>query len=174
MSVFFQIKAAPHRFSPRYAPRKRPGQLSHYTDWATPGWTAGILLLAVSKPVLGRTQPLIKCVPGAPSPGVNRPKREAEHSPPSIGDVRNTWSYTSTPPYVFMAWCLIKHRIRRLHRIAWYLVKHRNNFALCFTCFWDAGEILLGLTVPGSFTDEVTCPLFVGVLHSKLRFIWTH
>jgi hypothetical protein len=22
---------------------------------------------------------------------------------------KNMWSYTSTPPYVFIAWCLIKH-----------------------------------------------------------------
>jgi hypothetical protein len=30
-----------------------------------------------------------------------RPRREADHSPPS--------SYTSTPQYVFMVWCLVKH-----------------------------------------------------------------
>jgi hypothetical protein len=23
---------------------------------------------------------------------------------------KNAWSYTSTPPYVFMAWCFVKHR----------------------------------------------------------------
>jgi hypothetical protein len=36
-----------------------------------------------------------------------QPEREADHSPPPTAAV-NAWSYTSTPPYVFMAWCLIK------------------------------------------------------------------
>jgi len=42
--------------------------------------------------------------------GVKRPEREADHSPPSSTEVKNTWRYTSTPQYVFMAWCLVKHR----------------------------------------------------------------
>jgi hypothetical protein len=29
---------------------------------------------------------------------------------PSIAEVKNAWSYTSTPQYVFMEWCLVKHR----------------------------------------------------------------
>jgi hypothetical protein len=28
----------------------------------------------------------------------------------SSAEVKNTWSYTSTPPYDFMAWYLVKHR----------------------------------------------------------------
>jgi len=32
------------------------------------------------------------------------------HSPPSSGEFKNVWSYTSTPQYVFMTWRLIKHR----------------------------------------------------------------
>jgi hypothetical protein len=39
---------------------------------------------------------------GGFSPGVKRPGREADHSPPST-EVNNTWIYTSTPPYAFMA-----------------------------------------------------------------------
>jgi hypothetical protein len=35
---------------------------------------------------------------------------EADHSPPPSTEVNNTWSYTSTPQCVFMAWCLVKHR----------------------------------------------------------------
>jgi hypothetical protein len=42
--------------------------------------------------------------------GVKRPGREADHSAPSSAEVKNAWSYTSTPQYVFMAWCLVKHR----------------------------------------------------------------
>jgi hypothetical protein len=34
------------------------------------------------------------------------------------------WSYTSTPPYVFLAWYL---RIAYFV-MAWYLLKHRENF----------------------------------------------
>jgi hypothetical protein len=37
-------------------------------------------------------------------------------SPPSSGEVKNSWSYTSTPPYFFMAWCLIKHKVH-LHGV---------------------------------------------------------
>jgi hypothetical protein len=31
-------------------------------------------------------------------PGVKRPGREADYSPPSSAKVKNGWSYTSTPP----------------------------------------------------------------------------
>jgi hypothetical protein len=49
-------------------------------------------------------------VPGALSLGIKRPGREADHSPPSSAEVKNAWSYNSTPKYVFMAWCLVKRR----------------------------------------------------------------
>jgi hypothetical protein len=29
--------------------------------------------------------------------------READHSPPTSAEVKNTWIYTSTPQHVFMA-----------------------------------------------------------------------
>jgi hypothetical protein len=47
---------------------------------------------------------------GALSLGMKRPGREADDSPPSSAEIKNAWSYTSTPPYVFMAWCVVKHR----------------------------------------------------------------
>jgi hypothetical protein len=31
-------------------------------------------------------------------PGVKRPGREADHSPPISAEIKNAWSYTSTPP----------------------------------------------------------------------------
>jgi hypothetical protein len=49
-------------------------------------------------------------VPGTLSLEVKRPGREADHPPPSSAEVENAWSYTSTPQYVFMVWCLVKHR----------------------------------------------------------------
>jgi hypothetical protein len=33
---------------------------------------------------------------------VKRPGHEADHSPPTRVEVKNTWTYTFTPPYVFM------------------------------------------------------------------------
>jgi hypothetical protein len=42
--------------------------------------------------------------------GIKRPVRETDHSPPSSAEVKNAWSYTSTPQYVLMTWCLVKHR----------------------------------------------------------------
>jgi hypothetical protein len=35
---------------------------------------------------------------GSITPGVNRPELKADHSPPSSSEVKNKWSYTSTPP----------------------------------------------------------------------------
>jgi hypothetical protein len=63
-----------------------------------------------SRTALEPTQPPIQWVQGVLSLGVKRPGREAGHSPPSSAEVKNEWSYTSTPQYVFMAWCLVKHR----------------------------------------------------------------
>jgi len=34
--------------------------------------------------------------------------READHSTPSSAEVKNMWSYISTPQYSFMAWCSVK------------------------------------------------------------------
>jgi hypothetical protein len=55
------------------------------------------------RPALGCTQPPSQWVPGALSPGVKRPGREAVHSLPPSVEVKKIWIYTSTPPYAFMA-----------------------------------------------------------------------
>jgi hypothetical protein len=44
---------------------------------------------------------------GGPSPEVKRQGRETDHSSPSGTEVKNGGVNTSTPPHVFMAWCLI-------------------------------------------------------------------
>jgi hypothetical protein len=44
---------------------------------------------------------------GAFPPGAKRQGREADHWPPTSAEVKNTLIYTSTPPCVFMAQCLI-------------------------------------------------------------------
>jgi hypothetical protein len=66
------------------------------------------LFTTASRPALGPIQPPIQWVPGADSHGVKRPGREAHHSPPSSAEIKNVWSYTSTPQYTFMAWCSVK------------------------------------------------------------------
>jgi hypothetical protein len=42
--------------------------------------------------------------------GVKWPRSEANYLSPSSAKVKNAWIYTSTPPYVCMAWCLSKYR----------------------------------------------------------------
>jgi hypothetical protein len=112
--------------------------------WAT-GWTIGVLgfdswqglgiflFTTASETAVGPTQPPIQWVPGALSLGVKWPRREADHSALSSADVNNAWSYTSTPQYVFMAWCLVKHRDNftfydlRLPHISQFLFHNRNR-----------------------------------------------
>jgi hypothetical protein len=68
-----------------------------------------------SRPALGPTQPSIQRVPGALSPGIKRPGREADHSDPTSAEVKNTWIYTSTPPHVLMAKPLISEAQEQLY-----------------------------------------------------------
>jgi hypothetical protein len=68
------------------------------------------LFITVSRTALGPTQPPTQWVPGSLSLWVKRPGREADNSPPFSAEVNNAWNYTSTPQYVFMAWCLVKRR----------------------------------------------------------------
>jgi hypothetical protein len=76
-----------------------------------PAGGLGIFLFAtVFRMAMGPTQPPIQWVAGALSLGVKRLRREAGHSPLSSAEVKNAWSYISTPQYVFMAWCLVKHK----------------------------------------------------------------
>jgi hypothetical protein len=68
----------------------------------------GIFLFTTAfRTALGPTQPPIHLVPGALSVGVKRPGREADHSPPSTAEVKTAWSYTATPQYALMTWCLV-------------------------------------------------------------------
>jgi hypothetical protein len=56
------------------------------------------------------------------SSGVKRPRHEAGHSPPPSSDVKSAWSYTSTPPQVFMEWS------KGYAYKFWYLFNHRDYF----------------------------------------------
>jgi hypothetical protein len=52
---------------------------------------------------------------GGSFPGVKRQGREADHSPPTSAEVKKMWIYTSTPPFVFMAECLISYAQGQLY-----------------------------------------------------------
>jgi hypothetical protein len=55
-------------------------------------------ILMDAKDTVKFSQSPIQSVPGALSLEIKRQGREADQSPPSSTEVKNTWSYTSTPP----------------------------------------------------------------------------
>jgi hypothetical protein len=61
----------------------------------------------LSRPDLESIQPPTQYLPRALSLGVKRSGHEADHSPPGSANVKKMWIYKSTPPYAFMAQCLI-------------------------------------------------------------------
>jgi hypothetical protein len=54
-------------------------------------------------------------------PGSKPPGRDAHHSPPTSVEVKNTWIYTSTPPYVIMAYYLIRYAQGQFYIIRRYI-----------------------------------------------------
>jgi hypothetical protein len=89
-----------------------PGYRSRYSDWLRAGWLSGrnsspgrvknFDFSISSRPNVGPTRPPVEYVPG-----VKRQGREADHSPSTNVVVKKTWIYTFTPPYVFIAYCLV-------------------------------------------------------------------
>jgi hypothetical protein len=47
---------------------------------------------------------------GGSYPRVKQPEGEGDHSPHFGAEVKKLWSCTYPSSYVFMAWCLVKHR----------------------------------------------------------------
>jgi hypothetical protein len=82
------------------------------TGW--PGFDSrqrqAFFFVTASRSVLGPIQVTNQWIPSAFSLRVKQSQRKADHSPPSNAEVKNTRSNTSTPVYVFMARCLMKHR----------------------------------------------------------------
>jgi hypothetical protein len=56
------------------------------------------LFTTASRPGLESTEPLIQWISGVVSLVVKRPDRDADCLPPFSAEVKNVWSYTSTPP----------------------------------------------------------------------------
>jgi hypothetical protein len=63
-----------------------------------------------SRRALWSTQSPNQQVLGALSPGLKRPLHEADHSSPSSVEDEMRGAIPPLPQYVFMAWCLVKHR----------------------------------------------------------------
>jgi hypothetical protein len=64
----------------------------------------------MSKPALEPTKPPIQGVLGASCRGVKRPGRETDYSLSSSAEVKEYMELYIRPQYVFMVWCLVKHR----------------------------------------------------------------
>jgi hypothetical protein len=62
------------------------------------GTIKNFLFSKSSRQDLGSTQPPIKSVPGAFSPGVKRPGRKPDHSSPTSAEVKKMWMSTFSLP----------------------------------------------------------------------------
>jgi hypothetical protein len=62
------------------------------------------------RPDLETIEPPTQGVPRASSPDVQRPRHEADHLLPFDVAVKNAWRVTSTPPYIFIVLCILKHK----------------------------------------------------------------
>jgi hypothetical protein len=92
---------------------------------------------------LGPIKPSKQWASGTLLPSVNRPGSEADHSRPSDAEATNAWRYISTPPYVFMASCLAKYRIRlhgtvqvQIYRLSIYRPNIQSNYSLRYFFNW--------------------------------------
>jgi hypothetical protein len=86
------------------------------------GWTMGVLAFDSRRglrvfPLHHRVQngsgahpASIQWVAGVLAPGIKRPPVKLTTYLHLVPRSKNEWSYTSTPQYPFMAWCLVKHR----------------------------------------------------------------
>jgi hypothetical protein len=100
------------RFTVHFSSRRPANQPEVFVIFPSPsspgrGWKF-FLFPTESGPALGPTKPPIQWVLGAVFLGVKLLGHEADHSCPSNAEVKNAWSYTSTPPYAFMAWCPVR------------------------------------------------------------------
>jgi hypothetical protein len=78
------------------------------------------LFTTASRLDLGPTQPPIQWVLGTLSLGAKRPGREADPSPPSSAEVKNAWSYTSSPPIHLHSVVQVKNAQGQLYFLTLY------------------------------------------------------
>jgi hypothetical protein len=82
--------------------------LGYYSWQGHRGADLFLLLATASRQALEPTNPSPQWVPGVLFEGLKGPVRETDHTPPSSAEFKNAWSCTSTLPYIFMFWCLVK------------------------------------------------------------------
>jgi hypothetical protein len=76
--------------------------------WLATKQRTGVQFRARAGALLGPTYILNQWVPCTPLPGVKRSDCEPHHSPPSISEVKNSWSFSFTPP-------ILLHRLLLIH-----------------------------------------------------------
>jgi hypothetical protein len=122
------------------ATRLRAGQSGFWGS--IPGGGLGIFLFTTaSKTALWPTQPLTRWVPGALSLGVKRPRREADHTPPSKAAVKECLElYLHSPITSSWRGAQLKKALGQLHL---YFYKY-ELFPIC-VCDLRGVQLLLFL-----------------------------
>jgi hypothetical protein len=95
----------------------RRTDVAQYSDCLRAGWSwfdfrqrkGFFLFTTTSKLALGSNHSPVQWVQEIFLRRIKRPEREDGKSPPSSAEIKNTRIYISIPPFVFVAWCLIKH-----------------------------------------------------------------
>jgi hypothetical protein len=85
---------------------------------------------------------------------VKRPGLEADHSHPSSAEVKNAWSYNSTPQYTFMALCSVKAQLLKLFII--------------ISPSWEAISHLASQEIPRNLWNRKFIAVFTRTQHSSL------
>jgi len=86
------------------------------------------------------------------------------------GEFKNAWSYTSTLPYVFMAWCLVKYRLR-LHCIMFSSAQWLYlYFTLLYFQLVQSYHKTLHVTSPVCFGSRHQSKSLAGLACGKLKY----
>ena len=93
---FFFYSSKARRFIP-YSQEPKPEYRSR-CSCKTIGWTVRVSYPGRGESFFPSPKRPIQLVPVFPTGGKKRPGREVDQSPPSIAEVKNVWSYTSTSP----------------------------------------------------------------------------
>jgi hypothetical protein len=112
-----------------------------------------------SRPAVEPIQRRIQWVPGALSPGIKQQGHEADHSPPSSAEVKNEWSYTPTPPYVFMVgtsvpFTFTNESVRHFSAVLFSQCPLEYP-GLCFTYQWGSNQGSICRESPVIYTNHI-------------------
>jgi hypothetical protein len=79
-----------------------------------------------------------------PSSVEKRPGSQANHSSPFCAEIKNAWSYASTPQYVCIPWCLVQHKAN----IPFTHSLQRKAVLRCRSCIWRLVTQSFGHSLP--------------------------